>query len=84
MKTQMDQNAQSSVMSAMPSSKVMPVFVFICKLFMLPMMVELNVPTVSLVSENGENLPARKGDGFDFIIDNVPSAANFNNPVLRG
>ena len=38
----------------------------------------------TLVSENGENLPARKGDGFDFIIDNVPSAANFNNPVLRG
>ena len=38
----------------------------------------------TLVPENGQDLAAKKGDGFDFVIDNVPSAANFDNPLLRG
>ena len=38
----------------------------------------------TLISPNGENLAATKGDGFDFVIDNVPSGANFARPVLSG
>ena len=36
------------------------------------------------VADNGANIAAKKGDGFDFVIDNVPSSADFRNPVLRG
>ena len=38
----------------------------------------------TLVSDNGEDFPAVKGDGFDFVIDNVPSSADFKNPKLYG
>ena len=34
----------------------------------------------TLVADNGEDFPATKGDGFDFVIDNVPSEADFKDP----
>ena len=38
----------------------------------------------SQVIDNGANLPAKEGDGFDFIDSNIPSNANFTNPSTLG
>ena len=36
------------------------------------------------VKVNGENLPTTEGDGYDFVLANVPSGADFQNPVSIG
>ena len=38
----------------------------------------------SQVIDNGADLPAKDGEGFDFIYDNIPTAANFVNPTEKG